>query len=268
MTVPCRVPGPKAFTLIELLVVVAVLSVLLAILLPALGKARGRAKCLACQGNLRDIALGYLCYLDDYGGRFYDGPAVPNPNSTFGGWAGTVSKVALRPVNHYLGLSPSRAGERDARVFRCPADTNALDTRDGSFYRDRGNSYQASLIVVAPDRLMTTLDPPWRTINEEILAQGRPERAGVFQPQRLAWIGDFFWTVQLDPVSRRCTGWHGRRHYHNIAFLDGHVGLTEIIRGMYDVDGSYRMQPHKAADPRIRELQQRVPCKCEKRFQP
>ncbi|MCU0917749.1 MAG: hypothetical protein MUC88_24775 [Planctomycetes bacterium] len=248
--------------------VVAVLSVLLALLLPALAGARTRAKCLTCQGHLKQIALGYLCYLEDWGGQFYGAAGVPNPNSTFGGWAGTVSKVAHRPVNGSLGLPSDDAGEGQATVFRCPADRDALGTRDGSYYRDRGNSYQASLIVVAPDRLLTSLPERWGAINQEILAYGRPERDRVFQPQRLAWIGDFFWTVQLDPLSTRCTGWHGRRHYHNVAFFDGHVAFTEIIRGMYDVDGSYRMQPHREADPRIRELQRHELCKCEKKLQP
>jgi prepilin-type N-terminal cleavage/methylation domain-containing protein len=265
MVDPSLAGKPRAFTLIELLVVVAILSLLMAILLPALGRARVMAKRTACLANLMQIATGYLLYLDDNDGRFYgEDPCAVSGNRTFGGWRGAQSQVPYRPVNQYLGLSVKEATEAEARIFHCPADHNPVETNYGSEYRDMGNSYEANFLVVTPSRLTTMRVPdPWLTINRKIRACGTPTRDSVFQPARLAWIGDFYWMNQWDVLDSTCTGWHGRRHYHGIAFLDGHAAFTEIVRGMYDTD-SYRIQPHKAADEVVRELQQRVPCKCEK----
>ncbi|MEO0299950.1 MAG: prepilin-type N-terminal cleavage/methylation domain-containing protein [candidate division WOR-3 bacterium] len=54
------------FTLIELLVVVAIIAILAAILLPVLSKAREKARQTTCIGNLKQIGLAYLMYVQDW----------------------------------------------------------------------------------------------------------------------------------------------------------------------------------------------------------
>lgn len=66
MTVEKSRKGKKGFTLIELLVVVAIIAILAAMLLPALSQARERARQTVCLSNLKQIALAFTMYSNDY----------------------------------------------------------------------------------------------------------------------------------------------------------------------------------------------------------
>lgn len=56
----------KAFTLVELLVVVGVIAVLIAVLLPAMQRAREKAKAVQCLSNLKQLAIGFQMYAQDF----------------------------------------------------------------------------------------------------------------------------------------------------------------------------------------------------------
>jgi prepilin-type N-terminal cleavage/methylation domain-containing protein/prepilin-type processing-associated H-X9-DG protein len=54
------------FTLIELLVVIAIIAILAAILFPVFARARENARRASCMSNLKQIALGFIMYSQDY----------------------------------------------------------------------------------------------------------------------------------------------------------------------------------------------------------
>ena len=63
----------KAFTLIELLVVIAIIAVLMAILMPALKRAREQGRRAVCLNNVKQMALAWTLYADDYDSKIING---------------------------------------------------------------------------------------------------------------------------------------------------------------------------------------------------
>ena len=142
-------PQRKAFTLIELLVVVSIIALLVSILLPALGKAREAAKKVVCMTNLRQVALGFNYYTDDYG--MY--PSRENMSWFYFDWTAELIHPSYPLFYYVYDAAPAYEHWKDDwddkyigdfKVLACPSDKGdnlADDSLGKSYFTSLGNSY-------------------------------------------------------------------------------------------------------------------------------
>lgn len=143
-----RLCRPKGFTLVELLVVIGIIAVLVGILLPSLYKARGSARLLACQSNMRQVGNGLLLYASENRGSmpfmfYYPGanPATGLPATGVGTgtrvvwWASLVNNSMLRLRNqaHGENLDSTPWPWKWSPAFRCNETDPNLETWDVSY---------------------------------------------------------------------------------------------------------------------------------------
>ncbi|MCH7813061.1 MAG: prepilin-type N-terminal cleavage/methylation domain-containing protein [Planctomycetes bacterium] len=261
----CR-RGPRSgFTLIELLVVVSILSLLIAILLPSLRGAREQSKRVVCQANLRQIALGWHDYLDQYGGAFLQGI---NVRLNYGGrqgtgspvWGADPAKPVPKPLNRHLNLPP--VVRDDAEVFRCPSDRGSayVGPTHFDYY---GTSYHTNVMLVGQSQIQfNPFADPCRLVLGRVNDRLRGiKRSWTANDGNLILIGDHGWYDEWDrgiPCDQGVE-WHHRPQTHNVAFMDGHASFVRIRKGIH-VTTDYVVIPFKDLVSETAECQEEVDC--------
>lgn len=258
----------RAFTLIELLVVIAIIAILAAILFPVFGRARENARRTSCMSNMKQIALGWMMYSQDY-----DETTVPNfeNNAALGG--GPITGGAGGATFPYWPdiLYPYI---RNAQVFACPSTASLFSSGAGfsgsGFRGSTGYAYnqaniQNDYVVYDNGSLsyginVAKLGHPSTTIvfSEGFLYNGpwfggsgvdntaaQNSAYGAYNPNTPLFIADNSSFTNVDNGTQiqggGTTGTHAtdrvyRAHFNgsNYAFADGHVKwLQQTTLGMW-----------------------------------
>lgn len=111
----------RRFTLVELLTVIAVIALLASLLLPALARAKGTAKKIVCIGNLKQVGLLNLKYLQDYG---YYAPEEYYQGGASWGWHSMLGKLegwkASPPTYYMVAIYRPNGKSGTPTIFACP----------------------------------------------------------------------------------------------------------------------------------------------------
>lgn len=143
----------SGFTLIELLVVIAIIALLIGILLPALAASRETARGLVCASRMRQVAIGWQIYANDFDdlsvpgqpGRFADESLniypLGNGDQYRPRWFAVIGAAA--GFDAYSQPSDRREDEHalpvdGSDVFLCPNADEWVSTRNYAY----GYNYQ------------------------------------------------------------------------------------------------------------------------------
>ncbi len=217
----------RGFTLIELLVVIAIMAILTALLMPALGRAKIRARQVSCLSNLRQVALAYTMYRNDYkdvnvpyrycpdtpkdpyglsagvpSGNGPNNPPPTGPNETW--WAPyDPTQVPDGPpgAGYKLGLMYGYFGTTN--IFKCAVEPQ--------WQCSFAMNYSTGGPMLRPDSTVT--DPADRTVVWDHRRTPGCSDSRVTSPPRPPW-------VPFDNTSHYRTR-HANRM--NAMFYDGHV---------------------------------------------
>ncbi len=152
-----------AFTLIELLVVIAVIALLMGIMVPVLGKAREKARRVACMGNIRQFIVGIQAYASDFRETLPSG--LSDANNPQDEHTPVLSRSVRTALVRIIG---------DERCLSCPWLSEPFNQPGGWYYVYEGRDYG---YVLGYNYLGGHKGTPWPLVGPAISEWVSPQRS-------------------------------------------------------------------------------------------
>ncbi len=212
--------------MIELLVVIAIIAILAAILFPVFARARENARRSSCQSNLKQLALGFLQYTQDYDER------LPNVQDTGSSNVDTPPRISWNYFTRNTGVETTRFDMpfgsiypyiKSEQVFVCPSDGAGQLRRNSYATNSCVNSETAVSPAPAPNVNLRA--------GKSLAAFDDTARFMLLGEETQNQDGDTQGSTD-DGYLLKGTNYFSGRHFDgsNLAFLDGHVKFLKVSR--------------------------------------